>query len=268
MKLMIYKIIRPKNVTEEYVRELAARYFDIPETAQMKILSTLYNLRTNTLSFCYYPENGFFDISQLPEAKKHSNNIADFPDPNECLRIAKKYVLDHCILQESDIKESHVSENVNPTGFGARTVRFKGEIEQYETFGGGMEVTIYVGVKGEIVKLIKTWLKYEPYKFAKTKTPKEAFEELQNNTQTQATSSGEVTDISIVYSADSITDYLRPFYRFRITNSDDAFVSAIQKEYIKSKEQMKKEQDEERKQREEDKKTQEELLRELRRLKE
>jgi hypothetical protein len=251
-KMLLYKILRPQNVTEAYVRELAERYFDIPTDAKLTRSTprpgglALYWLKTQAYLFEFDPDYGFFNIFKYEKAReKLSEDRKDYPSDEECRRIGTEYLKKRGLLPE-DTYLSNVSD-VNIKSYGAISVCFGRKIGKYKCWGPGSEILIWVGVDGEITKVSVSWVEYEPYKLAPIKTAKEAFEQLKHGNAFIATSTGKATKIGLAYHTPPVGDYIQPVYNFGFGDQESvASVPAIKPEYLKSKEEMRKEIEEER----------------------
>jgi hypothetical protein len=253
-KMLVYRIIRPKNVTEAYVRELAERYFDMPTDAKLTRSSprpggsALYWLKTQAHLFEFDPDTGFFNILKYRKAReKLSEDRKDYPGDEECRRIATAYLKKRGLLPE-DTYLSNVS-GVNIESVGAISVCFGRMIGKYKCWGPGSEILVWVGVDGEITNVSIRWVEYEPYKLAPIKTAKEAFEYLKHGNAFIA-GSGKVTRIALAYHSPAEGEYIQPMYNFAFTRPGAvASAPAIRTEYLKSKEEMWKEDEEERRRR-------------------
>jgi hypothetical protein len=239
-KMLLYKIIRPKNVTEAYVRELAQKNFDMPTDAVFRRNGPYYKLKTETYILQFDSATGFFNIFKYRKAReKLSEDRKDYPSDEECRRIATEYLKGRNLLPE-DAYLSSVTD-VNIESVGAISLWFGRKIGKYECWGPGSEILVEVGVEGEITKVSIRWVEYEPYKLAPIKTSKEAFEQLKHGNAFIA-GSGKVTKIALAYHTPAMGDYIQPMYNFAFTRPGAvASVPAIRSEYLKSKEEMRKE---------------------------
>ena len=250
-KMLLYKIIRPKNITEAYVRELAEKKFDMPTDAKLSRSSprpgggaALFWLKTDAYLFELDPRTGFFNIVKYRKArKKLSEDRKDYPSDEECIKIATDYLKERNLLPE-DTYLSNVSD-VNIESVGAISVCFQRMIGKYKCWGRGSEILVELGVDGEITSVSIRWVKHEPYKLAPIKTSKEAFEHLKHGNAFLATSSGKVTRMALAYHTPAEGDYIQPMYNFGFDSPGAvASVPAIKPEYLKSHEEMRKEIDE------------------------
>lgn len=243
-RMLLYKILRPQNVTESYVRELAEKYFDMPKDAKMSRSGgslNLYWLKTDTHLFEFFPRTGFFNIVKYKKArKKLSEDRKDYPSDEECKRIGTEYLKKRGLLPE-DTYLSSVSD-INIESFGAISVCFGRKIGKYKCWGPGSEILVWLGVDGEITRVSIRWVEYEPYKLAPIKTPQEAFEQLKYGNAFLATSSGKVTKMALAYHTPAEGEYIQPVYNFGFTRPGAvASVPAVKQEYLKSQEEMIKE---------------------------
>lgn len=254
-RMLVYKIIRPENITEVYVRELAERYFDIPTDAKLTRSTprpgglALYWLKTQAHLFEFDPDYGFFNIFKYEKAReKLSEDRKDYPSDEECRRITTEYLKKRGLLPE-DTYLSNVSD-VNIKSYGAISVCFGRKIGKYKCWGPGSEILVWVGVDGEITRVSVSWVEYEPYKLAPIKSPKEAFEQLKYGNAFMATSREKVTKMALAYHTPTEGEYIQPMYNFGFGDQESvASVPAIKPEYLKSKEEMRKEIEEKRSQR-------------------
>jgi hypothetical protein len=231
--MLVYKIIRPKNVSEAYVRELAEKYFDMPKNAVFRLNGTYFNLDTNAYNFMFQAHNGFFSIFKHAKARKRlSEDRKDYPSNEECRKIGTEYLKERSLLPE-DTYLSNVSD-INIESAGAISVCFQRMIGKYKCWGRGSEILVWVGVDGEITKVTKRWIEYEPYKLAPIKTAREAFEHLKHGNAFIA-GSGKVTRIGLAYHTPAEGDYIQPVYNFAFTRPGAvASVPAIRQEHLKS----------------------------------
>ncbi|MHC4461684.1 MAG: hypothetical protein ACYS30_09640 [Planctomycetota bacterium] len=245
-RMLVYKVLRPQNVTEADVRELARNYFGMPADAQFRRNGRYCNLNTEAYNFMFQAHTGFFSLFKHKKArKKLSEDSKDYPSDEECKKIATEYLEERGLLPE-DAYLCGVS-GVNIGAVGAMSVWFGRKIGQYDIWGHGSDILVEIGVAGEITKVSKRWVEYEPYKMAPIKSPKEAFKQLKYGNALLMTSSGKATKIKLAYHTHSNDEYIQPVYSFGFGLPDSyAIVPAIKPEYLKSQEEMWKEYEEER----------------------
>ena len=251
-KMLLYKIIRPKNVTEAYVRELAEKKFDMPTDAKLIRSSprpgggaALFWIKTDAYLFELDPLTGFFNILKYEKArKKLSEDRKDYPSDEECIKIATEYLKERNLLPE----EAYLAgvSDVNIKSGGAISVWFCRKINQYKIWGHGSTISVRIGVAGEITEVSKRWFEYEPYKLAPIKSPKEAVRQYKYGNALLATSIGKATKMELAYHNPANGEYIQPVYSFGFGNKQSyCLVPAIKPEYLKSHDEMWKE-DEER----------------------
>ena len=246
-RMLVYKVLRPKNVTEADVRELAEKYFDMPADAKMSRSGgsiNLYWLETDTHLFEFFPRTGFFNILKYKKArKKLSEDRKDYPSDEECKRIATEYLKERDLLPD-DAYLAGVS-GVNIGSVGAMSVWFCRKIGPYDIWGNGSEILIEIGVAGEITSVSIRWVDYEPYKLAPIKSPKEAVKQLKYGNALLMTSNGKATRMKLAYHTHPNDEYIQPVYSFGFDDKESyALVPAIKPEYLKSEEEMWKEEKE------------------------
>lgn len=241
-EMIVYRIIRPKNVTEAYVRELAEKYFDMPSDSQLEISPPrpgggppLYSLKTQSHLFEYDALTGFFKILKHKKAiAVFSRDREDYPSDEECRQIATQYLKEHGLLPD-DAYQSGMADNA-ASGAGI-SVGFDRMIGKYKCFGQGSEILVRVGVDGEILKVSKRWLEYEPWKIAPIKTPQQAFKELKF-TQGLLESPAKVTEIILRYHTLGEDPYIQPIYYFKFGKPGAyGIVSAVKQEHLLSREE-------------------------------
>jgi len=250
-RMLVYKILRPKNVTEADVRELAEKYFDMPADAKLTRSSpsprgsALYWLKTHDHLFEFDPDTGFFNIFKYRKARKNlSEDRKDYPNDEECKKIATEYLKERGLLPEDAYL--YGAFDVNIESVGAIQVSFGRKIGQYDIWGHGSDILVEIGVAGEIIKVSKRWVEYEPYKLAPIKSPKEAVKQLKYGKAFLMTSSGKATKMKLAYHIHPNYEYIQPVYSFGFGDRKSySLVPAIKTEYLKSKEQMRKELEEE-----------------------
>ncbi|HIJ53200.1 MAG TPA: hypothetical protein HPP66_08610 [Planctomycetes bacterium] len=247
-KMLLYKIIRPKNVTEAYVRELANKYFNkelseyvnIPIDAGYRRNGNFCNLNTSAYNFMFEAHTGFFDLFKRRKArKKLSEDRKDYPSDEEGIKIATEYLKERDLLPE----EAYLygASDVNIESVGAIQVWFTRKIGQYKIWGRGSTISVRIGVAGEITRVSKSWFEYEPYKLVPIKSPKEAVNQLKYGNALLATSSGKATRMELAYHYPHNDEYIQPVYSFGFENPKSySLVPAIEPEYLKSHEEMRK----------------------------
>lgn len=249
-RMLVYKVLRPKNVTEADVRELAEKYFDMPKDAKLTRSSprpggsALYWLDTQVHLFEFDPDTGFFNILKYRKAReKLSEDRKDYPSDEECKKIATEYLKERDLLPE-DAYLGGVS-GVNIGSVGAMSVWFCRKIGQYDIWGHGSDILVEIGVAGEITKVSKRWVEYEPYKLAPIKSPKEAVKQFKYGRALLMTSIAKATKMKLAYHTHPNDEYIQPVYSFGFGDKKSySLVPAIKKEYLKSEEQMRKEEKE------------------------
>jgi len=243
-RMLVYKVLRPQNVTEANIRELAENYFGIPTDAVFRRTGPYCNLNTEAYNFKFQAHTGFFSLFKRKKArKKLSEDRKDYPGDEECKKIATEYLKERDLLPE-DAYLGGVS-GVNIESVGAMSVWFCRKIGQYKIGGRGSDILVEIGVAGEITKVSKRWVEYEPYKMAPIKSPKEAVKQLKYGNALLMTSKGKATKMELVYHTPANSDYIQPVYSFGFGDRDSyALVPAIKPEYLKSKEETMKEIDE------------------------
>ncbi|MHC4546546.1 MAG: hypothetical protein ACYTDW_20695 [Planctomycetota bacterium] len=253
-KMLLYKIILQKNVTEAYIRELAKKYFN-PELAVYSNTparpvyrrdGNFCNLNTDAYNFMYQAHNGFFRILKHKKARENlSEDRKDYPSEEECIRIATEYLKERDLLPE-DAYLGGVSD-INMKAIGAIEVWFTRKIGQYKSWGHGSVILVCIGVAEEITDVSKRWFEYEPYKLVPIRSPKEAFEHLIHRNASPRTSTGKATKVEFAYHTPYIDQYIQPVYCFIFERPESyTLVPAIKPEYLKSHEVMRKEEEERR----------------------
>jgi len=218
--MLVYKIVPPQNITDDYVKDLAEKHFDIPrDTPLRKPGSGLYWLRTATHLFELDSRKGSFDILKLKEkGTRHSKNRQDYPSDEECNKIAADFIKSRGLLEDGMYLGERVVDN---TSSGVMSLGFGRIINGYKTWEGGIYVNI--DQHGEIVRVSKRWQEIAPYKMAPIKTAKQAFKEL--NKDPRARYHFPLTPV----------EYVQPVYYFKyISPSGESYavVLAIKEEYL------------------------------------
>lgn len=240
-RMLVYKILRPQNVTEANVREFAENYFGMSTDAVFRRNEPYCNLNTEAYNFMFQANTGFFSLFKRKKArKKLSEDRKDYPSDEECKIIATEYLKERGLLPD-DAYLSLVS-GVNIGSVGAMSVCFGRKIGQYDIWGHGSDILVEIGVAGEITKVSKRWVEYEPYKLAPIKSPKEAVKQLKYGNALLMTSSGKATKMKLAYHTHSNDEYIQPVYSFGFGDKESySLVPAIRPEYLKSPEEMRKE---------------------------
>ena len=139
-KMLVYKIVRPENITEAYVRKFAQKYFDMPDDAEFRQQGHFYNLTTQSHNFVFTSSWGFFKIRKYEKARdKLSEDRKDYPSDEECKKIATEYLKERGLLPE-DAYLSGMADNISWSG--AMCVWFERTIGEYKTWGPGSEICV------------------------------------------------------------------------------------------------------------------------------
>ena len=249
--ILIYKIVRPDNITDDFVKDLAEKHFDIPRDTELTRSKGIgyYLLRTATHHFRLDPRTGFFSIRKLEEkGTSYSKNRADYPSDEECKKIASDFIKSRGLLEVGMYLKKRVVGNM---GSGGMSVGFGRLINGYKTWEGG--ISVQVGVNGEIMRVSKRWYEIVPWKMAPIKTAEQAFKELREGKNAFAMTfhpkpKVEVTEITLRYHhPGKLEEYVQPVYYFRYatpyspSGESYAVVPAIKSEYLKSYEEIRKE---------------------------
>ncbi|HIJ53005.1 MAG TPA: hypothetical protein HPP66_07600 [Planctomycetes bacterium] len=245
-KMLLYKIILQKNVTEAYIRELAEKHFDMPTDAVYRRDVSYYHLNTDAYNFMYQAHNGFFRIFKHKKARENlSEDRKDYPSEEECIRIATEYLKERDLLPEYAYLGG--VSGINIGSIGAMEVWFTRNLGQYKFCGHGSVIIVCIGVAGEITDVSKRWFEYQPYKLVPIRSPKEAFEHLIHRNASPRTSTGKATKVELAYHTPYIDQYIQPVYCFIFERTESyTLVPAIKPEYLKSHEVMRKEEEERR----------------------
>jgi hypothetical protein len=247
--MLVYKVV-PKNITDNYVKDLAEKYFGIPRDTPLRRSKRvgLYLLRTDTHRFRLEPGTGFFTFEKLEEkGTGHSKNRKDYPSDEECKKIATEFIKSRGLFEDNAYGPG-IFDN---TSAGVMSVSFGRIINGYKVWWSGISVEI--DQNGEVVSVSKRWHEVVPWKMAPIKTAKQAFKELIKGKPAfvQAFShqpKGKVKEITIRYHHPiSPEDSVQPIYYFRYetplspTGESYAIVPAIKAQYLKSYEELRKE---------------------------
>jgi len=245
--MLVYKIVPPQNITDDYVKYLAEKHFDISrDTPLRKPGSGLYWLRTDTHLFELDSRTGSFNILKLKEkGTRHSKNRKDYPSDEECKKIAAEFIKNRGLLEEGMYLGERVVDN---TSAGVMSLGFGRIINGYKTWEGG--ISINIDQHGEIVRVSKRWQEIVPWKMAPIKTAEQAFKELNKDPRAffMSLPQGRVKEITLRYHFPlTPVDYVQPVYYFKYTSPSResyAVVLAIKADYLKSYEQTRKETEE------------------------
>jgi hypothetical protein len=253
-KMLIYKIIPPNNITDDYVKDLAEKHFDIPrDTSLRRSESGLYLLRTTTHLFELDSRTGFFNIKKIKEKGiRYSKKREDYPPDEECKKIAAEFIKSRKLLEE-DMYFRHILDRPSSGGL---WISFGRIINGCETWEGG--ISLQISPKGEVVSVIKRWYEVLPWKVAPIKTAEQAFKELKNGGNAfvlslppETKENIKVKEITLRYHHPrKLEEYVQPVYYFRYTTPQALFgdlyavVPAIKAEHLKSYEEIRKETEE------------------------
>lgn len=252
-RMLVYKIVPPQNITDDYVKDLAEKHFNIPQdTALTRSRRTrFYSLRTDAHIFRLEPRTGFFNFRKLEEkGTSYSRNREDYPSDEECKKIAAEFIKSRGLLEVS----VYFRRIVNNTSAGCMSVAFGRIINGYKTWEGGIIVEIDQG--GKIVRVSKKWYEIVPWKMAPIKTAEQAFKELREGKNALAMTfhpqtKGKVKEITLrYYHPIKLEEYVQPVYYFRYATTlspsgeSYAVVPAIKAQYLKSYEEIRKETEE------------------------
>ena len=255
-KMLIYKIIPPNNITDDYVKDLAEKHFDIPRDTPLRRPGLgLYWLRTATHLFELDSRTGFFNILKLKEkGTRYSKNREDYPPDEECKQIAAEFIKSRGLL-EVGMYFRHILDKPSSGGL---WVSFGRIINGCKTWEGG--ISLDIDQNGEVVSVIKRWYEIVPWKAAPIKTAEQAFKELKNGGNAfvlslppETKENIKVKEITLRYHHPrKLEEYVQPVYYFRYTSplalfgDSYAVVPAIKAEYLKSREEYWKETEEKR----------------------
>nr|NIP28007.1 hypothetical protein [Phycisphaerae bacterium]NIP50737.1 hypothetical protein [Phycisphaerae bacterium]NIS53088.1 hypothetical protein [Phycisphaerae bacterium]NIU07598.1 hypothetical protein [Phycisphaerae bacterium]NIU57172.1 hypothetical protein [Phycisphaerae bacterium] len=247
--MLVYKIVHPNNITDDYVRDLAEKHFDIPRDIPLRKPGLgLYWLRTATHLFEFDSRTGSFNILKLREnGTRHSRNRKDYPSDDECKKIAAEFIKNRGLLEEGMYLGERVVDN---TSSGVMSLGFGRLINGYKTWEGG--ISINIDQHGEIVRVSKRWYEIVPWKMAPIKTTEQAYKELREGKPAFVLSlppgtkgNVKVKEITLKYHHSiRLEEYVQPVYYFKYTMENRdlyAVVPAIKAEYLKSYEELRKE---------------------------
>ncbi len=248
--MLVYKIIPPHNITDDFVKDLAEKHFGIPrDTPLRKPGLGLYWLRTATHLFEFDSRNGSFNIVKLKEkGTSYSKKRQDYPSDEECKKIASDFIKSRGLHEEGMYLKKRVVGNKSAGGM---AVGFGRLINGYKTWEGG--ISIRVGINGEIMRVSKRWYEIVPWKLAPIKTAEQAFKELKDGKNAFVMAfhpqpKGKVKEITLrYYHPIRLEEYVQPVYYFRYetplspSGESYAVVPAIRAEYLKSYKEMRKE---------------------------
>jgi hypothetical protein len=240
--MLVYRVV-PQNITDEYVRDLAEKHFDIPRDTPLTRSRRIgfYYLRTDTHLFRLEPSTGFFTLEKLQEkGTSYSKNRKDYPSDEECKKIAADFIKSRGLFEEG-MYFKHV---LSGPSFGGMTVKFGRIINGYKTWEGSLSVEI--GRNGEIMGVSKKWHEIVPWKMAPIKTAKQAFKELVKGKPAlvmafRSQPKGKVKEITLRYYHPIRPEeyYVLPVYYFRYetplspSGESYAVVPAIKAQYLK-----------------------------------
>ncbi len=239
-KMMIFKVIPPKLLSETDIRQIGHKYFGISSDAFFDPGIAFCTLITNTHILNISQKTGFlsFDL-RSKKNEEHSTNRDDYPDDDECKQIAIKFLKEKGLF-EKDTAEPRVTEQMKLSGF--INVGFDSLIGGYKTYGIGRRLRVGVGPEGEIKYVQKQWINVEPWKFAPIKTPQEAFNELKNGKAFFADIGvSKIDEITIRYFTQEFQrGYIAPVYYFSLKKAGGTciVVPAVRSEYIMPDTQM------------------------------
>ncbi|MHC4691466.1 MAG: hypothetical protein ACYS67_01905 [Planctomycetota bacterium] len=239
--MLVYKVV-PKNITDDYVKDLAEKYFDIPrDTPLRRPGAGLYWLETSTHLFELESRTGFFNIVKLKKkGTSYSKNRKDYPSDEECKKIAEEFIKSRGLFEEG-MYFKHIWSGPSSGGL---MVRFGRIINGYKVWWSSISVS--VGINGEIMRVSKRWHDVVPWKMAPIKTAKQAFKELVKGKPAMVQAfrprpKGKVKEITLRYHHPTRPEnYVLPVYYFRYetelspTGETYAIVPAIRAEYLKS----------------------------------
>ena len=236
--MMIYKVIQPKPLTEANVRQMGQKCFDMSSDAIYDSLTVFNTLKTSTKILNIYPDTGFFNFDLLmQEGEKYSTNRDDYPSDDECKKIAIEFLKNKGLFENNAV-DPRVTEQMKSSGY--INVGFDSLIGGYKTTGVGRRLRIGVGPGGTIKYVRKHWIEVEPWKMAPIKTPKEAFNELQEGKAFfMEIDVSKIDEITIRYNVQTYEEgYIQPVYYFSLKKSGGTYilVPAVKSEYIMSDE--------------------------------
>ncbi|NIP23002.1 hypothetical protein GWN26_11510 [Candidatus Saccharibacteria bacterium] len=246
--ILVYKVV-PKNITDDYVKDLAEKYFDIPrDTPLRRPGAGLYWLETSTHLFELERGTGFFNIVKLKKkGTSYSKNRKDYPSDEECKKIANDFIKSRGLLEEG-MYFRHIWSRPSSGGL---AVNFGRIINGYKVWWSSLSVEI--GRNGEIMRVSKRWHEVIPWKMAPIKTARQAFKELVRGKPAfvqafRPRPKGKVKEITLRYRHPTRPEHpVQPVYYFRYetelspSGETYAIVPAIKAQYLKSYEEITKE---------------------------
>jgi hypothetical protein len=234
-KLMVYKAIHPE-VTEDYVRELGQKTFDIPRTAILAGSKSSWDFQWGSERFNAYVQPYWFQIERVrPSGFEVRDQSGPYPGREEYKRIATDYLKERSLLPE-DVYLWGVTDR----GVGTVTVSYVRRIDGYRCLGG--EIKIDVGPDGIIRRITSNYQKLIPYKPYPIKTAKETFKQLTKMRSPSWLSKFTVKKISLLY-VSKYQEYVEPVYCFRYGkgSGDWGLLPAIKDQYLQSEEEINRE---------------------------
>jgi len=240
--ILVYKVV-PKNITDDYVKDLAEKHFGIPRDTPLtrSKAAGLYLLRTDTHRFRLEPGTGFFTFQKIKQkGTSYSKNRKDYPSDEECKKIAEEFIKSRGLLEEGMYLKKRV---VSTTSIGSMTVSFGRIINGYKVWWSSISVEI--GRNGEIMGVSKKWHEVVPWKMAPIKTAKQAFKELVKGKPAMVQAfrprpKGKVKEITLRYHHPvNPENPVLPVYYFRYetelspSGESYAVVPAIKADYLK-----------------------------------
>ena len=237
-RMVVYSVKEP-NVTEASVRELAARYFDMPPDAELTRSHRmgLYWLNSGNRLVEVNPLTGSFNVAKVgkQDAKMIDKN---YPSKEEAQNIAQEYLKSRGLLP----KDAYLWRVVSKPARGLARVGYLRKIGNYKTYGAGAKIHVKVGREGEVRGVRKTWQELIPYKAYPIKSPEDALAELQSGKGVLMNGdTGKVKEITLrYYTSPQKQEYVQPIYYFDCKGRKGSFrgiVPAIKDEYLRSKEE-------------------------------
>ncbi|MHC4744487.1 MAG: hypothetical protein ACYS8Z_21440 [Planctomycetota bacterium] len=230
-EMLVYKVGKPKQVSEAEAREMAKKYFDIPMDAEALHSTTSYIFKTENLYFHFQLEMGLLNMGRYEKARIGlSEDRKDYPSDKKCKAIAVKFAKSRGFLPR-DAYVSVIADDTKSTG--GMSVIFRRIIGGYKSLGARSSMIVRVGVGGEIIKVLRQWQVLEPYKMAPIITPEKAFEELKRGNGFIAFSGAKckVEEMTLRYDTQGMLDYVQPIYYFKFAESGYGVVAAVKAEH-------------------------------------
>jgi len=247
LEMMVYRVIQP-NHEDESARDLAYTHFGLGRSSEARLTRVKNQGILEIWDDAQFVAVGR-DRDSIEYAKVGWLNRArvmdkpTYPDEKTCETIARDFLQEHSLLPKDAI--FHRTKDYRERGCRIMAY-FVRKIDNRDTYGAGAQIRVDIGPSGEVVGMLKSWQRLEPFKCYPIRPVIEALFEVRTGRPVTEITKGS-TDVSVCagevvshdlvyYTSPQVQDFVQPCYRFIILGTDGqefhVFVPAVRSEYL------------------------------------